>query len=50
MFVNTLLVQVWEGLNVVKTARQMLGETDPVSIYILYNRSFKNYFKWFLKF
>ena len=24
--------QVWEGLGVVKTGRQMLGETDPVSI------------------
>ena len=23
--------QVWEGKGVVKTARQMLGETDPVS-------------------
>ena len=25
-------LQVWEGLGVVKTGRQMLGETDPVSI------------------
>src|SRR5687768_13892956 len=23
------LMQVWEGLNVVKTGRQILGETDP---------------------
>lgn len=26
-----LIFQVWEGKGVVKTARQMLGETDPVS-------------------
>lgn len=25
----TLLQQVWEGLNVVKTGRKMLGETNP---------------------
>jgi len=24
-----MCLQVWEGLNVVKTGRQMLGETDP---------------------
>lgn len=24
------MLQVWEGKGVVKTARQMLGETDPV--------------------
>lgn len=27
-------LQVWEGLGVVKTGRQMLGETDPVSIIV----------------
>ena len=27
--------QVWEGLNVVKTGRVMLGETDPVSKYLI---------------
>merc|ERR1719225_1191037 len=26
---SPVLAMVWEGLNVVKTARQMLGETDP---------------------
>lgn len=26
----SLFVQVWEGLDVVKTARKMLGETNPV--------------------
>ena len=26
-----VFLQVWEGLGVVKTGRQMLGETDPVS-------------------
>lgn len=24
-----MLIQVWQGLNVVKTARTMLGETNP---------------------
>lgn len=27
-----LFLQVWEGLGVVATGRQMLGETDPVRI------------------
>lgn len=26
-----VIYQVWEGLGVVATGRQMLGETDPVS-------------------
>lgn len=29
---DNAIVQVWEGLNVVKTGRHMLGETDPVSV------------------
>lgn len=28
-FIGVNLLQVWEGLNVVKTGRQMLGATDP---------------------
>ena len=28
---NIFIIQVWEGLGVVKTCRDILGETDPVS-------------------
>jgi len=28
---NIFIFQVWEGLGVVKTCRDILGETDPVS-------------------
>ena len=31
MLFKTVFIQVWEGLNAVKTGRVMLGETNPAS-------------------
>ena len=31
MFFRTVCIQVWEGLNAVKTGRVMLGETNPAA-------------------